>query len=107
MSINVFANTEKDFFRCAKDSVFGDGAFLTGVDYAELQEILNAKIRTNPHLIRWADSAPPHVQTIDILSGESYARRCQKHLKLTGMGEGRLQVVLTKHYGTMRKPSSS
>ena len=100
--IDVFAQHDKDFFRAAKDSVFGDGAFLCGREYTKLQEILNEEIRTNRHLIEWSRDAPPAIREIDVLSGRSYARRCQRYLKLTPMGEGRLQLVLTQRFGTMQ-----
>ena len=103
-AICVFDHAHKSYFNCAKDSVFGDGAFISGAEYSELQSLLNDKIRTNVHLVKWADDAPDDVREIDILSPRSYAKCHSKWLKLTGMGEGRLQLVLTERYGTMREP---
>ena len=104
-AICVFDHAHKSYFNCAKDSVFGDGAFISGAEYSELQSLLNDKIRTNVHLVKWADDAPDDVREIDILSQASFRRCNAKWLKLTGMGEGRLQLVLTEHFGTMREPS--
>ena len=103
--ICVYEHSHKDFFRCAKDSVYGSGAFLEGFEYSDLQSLLNTNIRTNRHLLRWADEAPSQVQEIDIMSPRSYARCHQKWLKLTDMGTGRLQIVLVDHFGTMQEPS--
>ena len=97
--ICVFDHADKNYFTCAKDALFGNGAFLRGHDYIELQELLNSEIRTDHHLVKWSDDAPNHIRRIDILSKKSYARCHQKWLKLTHMGEGRLQRVLTERYG--------
>ena len=104
--ICVFEHADKNYFTCAKDSLFGAGAFISGHDYYELQDLLNSEIRTDHHLVKWADEAPARVREIDILSKKSYARCHQKWLKLSHMGEGRLQRVLTDRYGpNMLEPS--
>ena len=104
-TICVSKHSKKNYFNCAKDSLYGDGAFLTGTQYSDLQDLLNEKFRTNRHLIRWSATAPPEIQAIDILSSESYTRKCQKHLCFTNMGLGRLQLELVRTYGTMRDPT--
>ena len=103
--ICVFDHAHKNYFNCAKDSLFGNWAFLSGSEYSELQSLLNDKIRTNVHLVKWADDAPDDVREIDILSQASFKRCNVKWLKFTNMGLGRLQLVLERHYGTMREPS--
>ena len=103
--ICVYNHSHKDYFRAAKDSVFGNGAFLETYDYSDLQSLLNEKIRKNRHFVCWADDAPPQVKAIDILSPRSYAKCHSKWLKLTDMGSGRLQRVLVNHYGTMQEAS--
>ena len=104
-AINVFDHVHKNYFNCAKDSLYGNGAFLESHDYSDLQSLLNTKIRANKHLVKWSDDAPDHVQGIDILSKRSYAKCHQRWLKLSHMGEGRLQRILVQHYGTMQEPS--
>ena len=104
-AICVFDHAHKSYFNCAKDAVYGDGAFLEGAEYTELQNLLNTEIRTNVHLVQWSDDAPDDVREIDILSQASFRRCNAKWLKFTNMGLGRLQVVLERHYGTMREPS--
>tara|TARA_B100000029_G_C17089280_1_gene783612 strand:- start:89 stop:409 length:321 start_codon:yes stop_codon:yes gene_type:complete len=103
--INVWDHVHKDFFRCAKDSVFGDNAYITGSTYANLQDVLNREIRKDPHLITWSPVAPEHVRELDVMSRKAFQRRNQRFLKLTPMGEGRLQLVLARHYRHMRIPS--
>ena len=98
-AINVFDHAHKNYFNCAKDALYGNGAFIESHDYSDLQNLLNTKIRTNRHLVTWSDNAPDHVQEIDILSPRSYARCHQRWLKLTHMGEGRLQRLLVQRYG--------
>ena len=97
-AICVSNHAHKNYFNCSKDAVYGDGAFLSGTEYSELQNLLNSEIRTNVHLVKWADDAPDDVREIDILSRSSFKRCNAKWLKLTGMGEGRLQLVLTERH---------
>ena len=104
-AICVSNHAHKNYFNCSKDAVYGNGAFLSGTEYSELQNLLNSEIRTNVHLVKWADDAPDHVREIDILSRSSFKRCHAKWLKLTNMGLGRLQLVLESHYGTMQEPS--
>ena len=105
--INVSLHTGKNYFKQAKDSVFGPGSFLSGSDYRELQELLNRHIRNLRFLLTWSESAPPHIRALPMLCTAAFNPRLQKHLRLTTLGEAQLQRVLEEHYGTMRVPRSA
>ena len=104
--INVYLYSGQNYFKQAKNAVYGPGSFLSGADYKELQELLNRHIRNFRFLLTWSKSAPAHVQALPMLCTAAFNPRLQKHLRLTDLGEAQLQEVLEEHYGTMRTPEN-
>ena len=100
--IDVCKHADKNYFKQAKDSVFGPGSFLSGDDYRELQDLLNTHIRNLRFLLTWSSSAPEHIRALPMLCTAAFNPRLQKHLRLTDLGQAQLQIVLVQHYGTMR-----
>ena len=107
--IDVYRHSFQDYWRCAKNSVYGTGSFLEPTIYRELQDLLNENIRskfdrTGAALVRWSDDCPAHARELDVHAGASFDPALQPYLVLTPMGEGRLQRVLVDYYGTMQDP---
>ena len=108
--INVFAYSEHfDYWRCAKNAVFGAGSFIRGKQYKDFQDLLNSNIRSGADedgvpLLRWSDDAPDKYKRIDIRARTAYNREHQPYLMLTPRGEGKLSRVLGDFYGKMQDP---
>ena len=103
--INVRENEEKNYFKCAKDSVFGPNAFLSGFQYREIQDLLNRTIRQESQtFLRWDNDAPLRFRQLPLSHTSSFNPRLQKYLRLTDAGVTELQRVLEEHYITMQTP---
>ena len=103
--INVRENEDKNYFKAAKDSVYGSNAFLSGFQYRELQDLLNRTIRQESQLyLRWDNDAPLRFRQLPLSHTSSFNPRLQKHLRLTDAGVTELQRVLQQHYITMQTP---
>ena len=107
--INVYVHARNnDFWRTAKNSVYGPGSFLCGAEYRDLQNICNDNIRNkegHAPLLKWAQDAPAECAQLTIHTRQAFKKRFQPFLELTPQGEGYLQRVLIQHFGTMRDPS--
>ena len=107
--INVYLHARNnDFWRTAKNSVYGPGSFLCGTEYRGLQKICNDNLRNkegHAPLLKWAQDAPAECAQLTIHTRQAFNKRFQPFLELTAQGEGYLQRVLTEHFGTMRDPS--
>jgi len=104
MRINVYAHANKDLWRVAKDSVYGNKSYLSGPKYRELQDLVLECVRNHSRYVKWADTAPQYIRELDIQSLPAFQRKFQPYLRLTHQGEGRLQRVLVDHYKTMQDP---
>ena len=102
--IDVYEHANKTYFRVAKDSVFGNRAYLDPDEpaYSGLQDFLNQHIRNTPGLLQWSAS---FLQGHPLYSASfSYQKRFQQYICLTDIGLRELQKKLVEHYLYMRDP---
>ena len=102
-AINVYNHEGLGYFRVAKNAVFGTAAYLEGLEYQELQNVLNQKIRCMPGMLMWAASAPIYIRELPLLSADAFRRPFGKFMRLTKAGMSTLQSALVEHYGEMRE----
>ena len=108
--INVSNHHGSNYFTTAKNSVFGECAYVQGAQYKELQSLLNISIRLRRlsgevPLLEWGENAPKECKRIGVYDIDSFKRHLQRHLYLTPVGEWVLQHVLVDHYKTMQTPA--
>ena len=97
--INVYNHEGQGYFRVAKNAVFGTTAFLQGLEYQELQNVLNQKIRCLPGMLRWAATAPVYIRDLRLLSADAFRREFGQFMRLTDAGMSALQSALVEYYG--------
>ena len=111
--IDVADQWGKNYWNTAKDAVYGKNAWIQGVKYNALQDLLNTKIRSaeilgqtqHPYL-QWSDRTPRYFKKLNLYDTRSYDKGAQPYLELTCDGKVYLQRILNKHYGLFQRAPS-